>query len=51
MTRFMSISGDNAMDRIIFIDGITGEQRVEKVYGGAWIQWAYQSPLGQAIGA
>ena len=37
------------MQDIIFIDGETGQKRVEQVYGGALIKWLYQSPGGKVV--
>lgn len=38
------------MSSIVFIDGATGKKQVEKVYGGAWVEWLYRSPMGKLMG-
>ena len=38
------------MGNIVFIDGASGEKRVEKVYGQALVKWCYQSRWGRLLG-
>ncbi|MCY4644997.1 MAG: phosphatidylserine decarboxylase [Bacteriovoracales bacterium] len=38
------------MSRIVFIDGATGEEKEEKVYGESFVRFAYTNPLGKVLG-